>query len=183
MLLVSRTAIASGRANGFAVIAGICASGAIWVTSSALGLKALFALSPVLHDVVATAGALYLIWLGVKLLRAKRSIDTVEDVARMPEPIRSSFVKGFVANITNPKTLVYFSSVFGAFLPAGATASTIIAVVLITWFCNHVWYGSLTLLLSSATARRFYSKLGVVVDRVAGAVMVFFGLRLLTAKQ
>ena len=57
--------------NALAVIAGICASGAIWVTSAALGLKAVFLAFPWLYAFVSYAGAAYLIWLGVKLLRSK----------------------------------------------------------------------------------------------------------------
>jgi threonine/homoserine/homoserine lactone efflux protein len=177
-VLVTQTAVASGRANAFAVITGICASGAIWVTSAALGLNAIFLAFPYLHAFVSYLGAGYLIWLGTKLVlkRAQRMQDSA--VIAAPEPLTTSFIKGFASNITNPKTLIYFSSVFGTLMPLNAGATTIMAVVLITWTCNFGWYGGLSVFLSAASMRRLYIRAAQILDRVAGLAMILFGIRI-----
>ncbi len=176
-VLVAQTAVASRRANAFAVIAGICASGAIWVTSAAYGLKAVFLAFPWLYAFVSYAGAAYLVWLGIKLLRSKFSVVEGQSVPGVPQRLLVSFARGFASNITNPKTLVYFSSVFGTFMPPDAGPGTVVAVVLVTWTCNFGWYGSLSLLLSGAPARRLYGRMTPTINRVAGTVMILFGLR------
>ncbi len=176
-VLVAQTAVASGRVNAFAVIAGICASGAIWVTSAALGLKAVFLAFPWLYAFVSYAGAAYLIWLGAKLLRAKPKPMEGQAAVSVPQRLTVSFARGFISNITNPKTLVYFSSVFGTFMPPDAGPATVIAVVLVTWFCNFGWYGGLSFLLSGNAARRLYGRLTRTINRVAGLAMILFGLR------
>jgi threonine efflux protein len=180
-VLVTQITAASGRANAFAVIAGICASGAIWVTSAALGLRAVFLASPWLYTLMAFAGAAYLVWLGVRLLRSKRKATEAQVTGLLPLPLRVSFVQGFVTNITNPKSLVYFSSVFGAFLPPEAGAGTVLTVVLMTWACNIGWYGSLSFVLSAAPARQAYSRAALTINRIAGVAMILFGLRAATA--
>ena len=178
-VLVAQTAAASGRPNAFAVIAGICASGAIWVTSAAFGLKAVFLAFPWLYAFVSYAGAAYLVWLGVKLLRSKpRAIEDQLSGRAPPQRLAVSFVRGFLSNITNPKTLVYFSSVFGTFMPPDAGPATVAAVVLVTWFCNFGWYGGLSFLLSGTAARRLYGRLATTINRVAGAAMILFGVRM-----
>jgi threonine efflux protein len=182
-LLVAQTAVSNGRPNAFVVIAGICASGAIWVTSAAFGLKAVFVASPWLYSVVRLAGAIYLAWLGLKLLRSRPTPLMEFGVNRAILPLRTSFVRGFVSNITNPKTLVYFSSVFGTFMPPDAGPATVLAVVLITWICNFGWYGGLTVLLSSVAARRIYSRAALVIDRIAGLAMILFGLKAVATSQ
>lgn len=88
-----------------------------------------------------------------------------------------SFARGFISNITNPKALVYFSSVFGTFMPPDAGPGTVITVVLVTWFCNFGWYGGLSFLLSGTAARQVYSRLTRTINRVAGVAMILFGLR------
>jgi len=181
-VLVAQTAVASGRINALAVIAGICASGAIWVTSAALGLKAVFLAFPWLYTFVSYAGAAYLIWLGVKLLRSKSKPIEGEPTSRAPQRLTVSFARGFISNITNPKALVYFSSVFGTFMPPDARPGTVITVVLVTWFCNFGWYGGLSFLLSGTAARQVYSRLTRTINRVAGVAMILFGLRVAIAR-
>ncbi len=176
-VLVAQTAVASRRANAFAVIAGICASGAIWVTSAAYGLKAVFLALHWLYAFVSYAGAASLGGRGFKLLRSKFSVVEGQSVPGVSQRLLVSFARGFASNITNPKTLVYFSSVFGTFMPPDAGPGTVVAVVLVTWTCNFGWYGSLSLLLSGAPARRLYGRMTPTINRVAGTVMILFGLR------
>ena len=181
-VLVAQTAVASRRANAFAVIAGICASGAIWVTSAAYGLKAVFLAFPWLYAFVSYAGAAYLVWLGIKLLRSKSKAVEGQPFPGVQQRLLVSFTRGFASNITNPKTLVYFSSVFGTFMPPDAGPGTVVAVVLVTWTCNFGWYGSLSLLLSGAPARRLYGRMTRTISCVAGTAMILFGLRVAVAR-
>ena len=180
-VLVAQTAAASGRPNAFAVIAGICTSGAIWVTSAALGLRAVFLASPWLYTLVANAGAAYLVWLGIKLLRSRSTAMELPATDLRPLPLRLSFVRGFVTNITNPKSLVYFSSVFGTFLPPEAGVGAVLSVVLVSLLCNIGWYGGLSFVLSSASARQAYGRAALTISRIAGLAMVLFGLSAATA--
>ena len=180
-VLVAQTAVAGRRVNAFAVIAGICASGAIWVTSAAYGLKAVFLAFPWLYAFVSYAGATYLVWLGIKLLRSQSKDVEGPPVPGVPQSLLVSFARGFASNITNPKTLVYFSSVFGTFMPPDAGPGTVVAVVLVTWTCNFGWYGSLSILLSGAPARRLYGRMTRTINRVAGTAMILFGLRVAVA--
>lgn len=182
-VLVTQTAVASGRANAFAVIAGICASGAIWVTSAALGLKAVFLAFPYLHAFVAYLGAGYLIWLGTKLVLRRPKPTQNEPPYAAPEPLMASFVKGFASAITNPKALVYFSSVFGTFMPPNAGAATVVTLVLIAWACNFGWYGGISVLLSAASMRRLYARAAQTLDRVAGTAMILFGVRIAVSRS
>ena len=87
-----------------------------------------------------------------------------------------------MSNITNPKTLIYFSSVFGIFMPPDAGAATVVTVLLVTWFCNFGWYGGLSVLLSGAAARRLYARMAQAINRVAGLAMILFGLRVAIAR-
>lgn len=137
---------------------------------------------PWLYASVSYAGAAYLVWLGIKLLRSKPKAIEGQPIGRVPQHLAVDFVRGFVSNITNPKTLIYFSSVFGTFMPPDAGSATVIAVVLVTWSCNFGWYGSLSFLLSGTAARRLYGRMARTINRVAGLAMILFGLRVAIAR-
>jgi len=147
-----------------------------------LGLKAVFLAFPWLYAFVSYSGAAYLVWLGLKLLRSKPKAIEDQAAGYAPQRLAVSFARGFVSNITNPKTLVYFSSVFGTFMPPNAGAATVIAVVVVIWFCNFGWYGGLSFLLSGTAARRLYGRLARTINRVAGLAMILFGLRVAVAR-
>lgn len=181
-VVIARAAVFSGRLHALATIAGVCASGLIWVVSAAVALKAIFLASPWLYSAVTYAGAAYLIWMGWRLLRARGAppLNLAGDGHR--DSLATCFARGFFTNITNPKALVYFSSVFGSLLPPDIGPVGVAAAVATTWSANFLWYGGLSLVLSSAPVRRGYQRAGPVIDRVAGVVMVLFGIRLLVSR-
>ncbi len=85
-----------------------------------LGLGAAIKLMGVWFDVLRWAGALYLIWLGIKLLRARGELSaTVE----RPRPASGFFLQGFIVIISNPKMLVLFGAMIPPFLTPGGNST------------------------------------------------------------
>src|SRR5688572_7083684 len=115
-MLVLRTTAVGGVRAGAAAAAGIQLGCLIWATASALGVTAVLAASRTAYDVLRVAGALYLLWLGVRLLwnRRRSTADTP-----VP-PAGGSFGTGLVTNLLNPKVGVFYLSVLPQFLPADA---------------------------------------------------------------
>jgi threonine/homoserine/homoserine lactone efflux protein len=90
---------------------GIHAGSVVHVTAAALGLSALLASSAAAFTTVKYLGAAYLVWLGVRKLRAgpaEAQPDVPPAVSR-----RRLFTQGVVVNVLNPKTAIFFL----AFLP------------------------------------------------------------------
>lgn len=115
--IVTRS-LAEGRRSGLASVAGVALGNLGNAAGATLGLAAIFAVSSVAFTVVKYAGALYLICLGVRVLRAPQS---QVDRDRL-EPVRPWRISrdGFVVALLNPKTAVFFA----AFLPQFMTAET-----------------------------------------------------------
>ena len=105
--IVTRS-IEAGRRAGLASMLGVEAGTLVHVTAAALGLSALLASSEVAFEMVRWAGVAYLVYLGVRALRAR-------DIAPSAAPIgmRRSVLEGLVVNVLNPKVSVFFL----AFLP------------------------------------------------------------------
>lgn len=114
-------AIATGmeRGKGAALlgVAGMNAASLVWFAGSALGLGVLMTMFPKVFQVLALAGAAYLVWLGLKSLWA--GIRNAENHASATVRAgRSAFLDGFMVQIANPKILLFFSAVLPPFLDA-----------------------------------------------------------------
>jgi homoserine/homoserine lactone efflux protein len=108
-----------GARAGLMNVAGTQAGAVIWLAIAALGLQALIAVLGVWFDALRYAGAAYLIWLGIKLLRSKGDLAVASDRAR---PQGSFFLQGFVVILSNPKMLVLFGALIPPFLSKGGNA-------------------------------------------------------------
>ena len=92
-------------------IAGVQVGLAIMIGTVAVGLTSLMSTMGYWFDWVRFAGAAYLVWLGIKLIRAP--VEGVDADAPPPPPRGGFFLQGFVVLLSNPKVLVFF----GAFIP------------------------------------------------------------------
>ena len=114
--------LADGRRVGLAGVAGLEVGDAIQATFAALGLSAVLATSASLFNVVKWAGAVYLIVLGIKTLRQR---PTPVDTALASMPVGRAFRHGVLVNALNPKTALFFLSIFPQFVdPRAANAGT-----------------------------------------------------------
>jgi threonine/homoserine/homoserine lactone efflux protein len=122
--IVTRS-IEAGRRAGLASMLGVEAGTLVHVTAAALGLSALLASSEVAFEMVRWAGVAYLIYLGVRALRAR-------DIAPSAAPIgmRRSVVEGLLVNVLNPKVSVFFLAFLPQFVdPLQGSAGTQVLVL------------------------------------------------------
>jgi len=99
-----------GRRVGLASVAGVHLGTLVHVAAASAGLSALIVASSVAFSAVKYAGAVYLIYLGVRKLLDR---DAQTRVERTREPLHRAFVRGTIVNVLNPKTALFFL----AFLP------------------------------------------------------------------
>lgn len=110
--IVART-LSLGRLAGLASVTAVVLGNLVNVLAAALGLAALFAVSSLAFAVMKYAGAAYLVYLGVRALRARPAAAAQTDPAAGGAGLRRVFRDGFVVALFNPKTTLFFA----AFLP------------------------------------------------------------------
>jgi threonine/homoserine/homoserine lactone efflux protein len=159
----------------------------VWGALSAAGVSALVAASEVAYDTLRLAGAAYLVWLGVQALRPHRG-----DAAASGEPGEPGAAagatthrdtwraarRGLVNSLANPKLALFFVALFPQFVAPGAAvlpAALAMAAVIVAF--DVLWYGSVALLVDRAR-RALRPRLVAAVEKVTGAVLLGFGLRL-----
>jgi len=102
-----------GTRAGLINVAGTQAGFVIWLAIAALGLDAAIKVMGAWFDILRWAGAIYLVWLGIKMFMAKGDLAVAVDRAR---PRGSFFLQGFVVIMSNPKMLVLFGAMIPPFL-------------------------------------------------------------------
>jgi threonine/homoserine/homoserine lactone efflux protein len=143
VLLVIQQAGSSRRAGAMTAL-GVAAGTLIWSGSAVLGIGALFAAAPRLRLVLQVAGAVYLLSIAWSLWRSR-----TQPSQRGKRPSKS-FRSGVLTSLSNPKSALFFSSVFSSALPAEPGAALLAAAVLLVVLNDLILLWILALLVSSA---------------------------------
>ncbi|HEY3598791.1 MAG TPA: LysE family translocator [Paraburkholderia sp.] len=182
--------VAQGRAAGLMSALGISAGCCVHSLACAFGLTALLAASATAFTVIKFVGAIYLIYLGVRLIFAKpgtvsQSADTPR-AAGAPKSMRQLFLQGFWTNVLNPKVVLFFVSFFPQFVTTGSSHKALAFLTLGVVFVamSTVWNSFVAWMAGSVT-RRFSGKPSVKkwLDRVVGSAFVGLGVKLATASR
>lgn len=178
-VMVARVAVSSSRAHGLAAALGMGVGGMVFATAALAGLQAVLLAVPALYLALKVLGGLYLCHLGWRIFRAaNKPLALAGGEGAVPLRPARLFWLGLLTQLSNPKTAVVYASVFAAFLPASFGAAFAAALVVLVFCIEAVWYALVALLLSSARPQRAYLSYKAWIDRVAGAVMVGLGLKL-----
>ncbi|MFG2005321.1 LysE family translocator [Spirillospora sp. NPDC048911] len=113
MLFVLGCGMRGGPRAGLLATAGVATSEAVHIAVAAAGLAALFAAVPIAFTVVRVAGAAYLIYLGVQMLRSRKGVPGDEPAAGAGMSHRKAYISGLTTNLLNPKMVTFTI----AFLP------------------------------------------------------------------
>ena len=112
--VLART-MAGGRREGIQSALGTFFGGLFHVFAAALGVSAILAASAVAFHTVKYAGAVYLVWLGIRMIRTRNAKMAVQTAA----PAQGSFRQGILTEALNPKTALFFLSFIPQFIAAG----------------------------------------------------------------
>jgi threonine/homoserine/homoserine lactone efflux protein len=178
VLLISQLAASDrSRSAAFAAL-GVTTGAAIWATCAVLGINAIFKAFPWLHLVLQIAGGLYLLYVASRLWRSggmalNGSASHVSGSA--------AFRRGFLTNITNPKSALFFGSVFAASFPVAPMPLLQAAAVTMIVLNSLCWHSLLAYLFSRNRVRLAYSRASGVFNRVASIAVGALGMGLLLA--
>jgi threonine/homoserine/homoserine lactone efflux protein len=175
--LVTRQSLLHGRTAGILTSLGISLGLAIHILYSAAGLAVVVSHSVEWMVIVKLAGGSYLIFLGIKGLRAKH--HSADDNHGIPLATNSSAFRmittGFFCNALNPKAPVYFLSLFTVILLNLAIYGVWIMVL------QMLWFASLACFFTNTAIRQRVVKLGHWIDRTFGVVMLALGLQVINS--
>ncbi len=184
MILLLETGALRGRAPALAVAVGLAIARAAHVTLAALGLAALFKTHPWAFDAARTVGGCYLVWLGVRLLRAgplSYDVATQAQAAARGKGLAAALLSGVLTNVLNPKALLFCSVLLPQFVsPAQGSIGQQFAVLGVVLVSLGLTFDVLCALAGGALGRWLAARPRVRKwqGAVFGAALIGFGLKL-----
>ena len=182
-VFVSQQTLANGKRTGLLCSLGIALGLSVHIAYSAFGLAAIVAHSSELLWWVKVFGGSYLIFLGVKGLKAKASAGQAGQ--RVTPPSRSPYKiigAGFLCNALNPKAPIYFLSLFTLVLAPDMPLYQIAVFGLWIMLIQLAWFSFVVLVLSLPSVNCRFQKAGHWIDRMLGGAMILLGVKILMSK-
>ena len=177
-VMVTRTSIYNGRLAGLYMSLGMCLSVCIHASYSIAGLAVVIANSAWLFSTIKYLGAAYLIYIAWQLLTTRESLNSDQN-ALMTE--MSPFIAlrlGFTCNILNPKTSIFFLSIFTQVVSVDTPLIMQISYGLIIMLAHFIWYSGIALLLSHPKILPRFNRQKQKIDKVAGLVLMLIAIKL-----
>jgi threonine efflux protein len=174
---VVRSSLTRGTTAGLLTTLGVTIGLGMYATLSLLGLSAVLVKYQWLTWAVRVLGGAYLVYLGIRLLRAKPA--KMEDAAAQGPLRGNAFLFGFFVTLTNPKAVVLFTSVFATAVTASTPHWLMALMIAITMASSLVWYSIVSLFMSSGPVMRRFQNARHWIERVAGASFILIGGRII----
>ncbi|ELQ08690.1 lysine exporter protein LysE/YggA [Pseudomonas syringae BRIP39023] len=176
--------VVNGRRAGVISAAGVALGSCAHAFAGVVGLTALIAASPVMFTMIKYLGALYLLYLGGKLIvetfGAKRTIIGGDDSIKKDIDLYGLLSKGFITTLMNPKVLLFFISFFPQFVvPGGHQTASILVLGLTYTLIVFLTETTFAMLAGSATGSVSRNRqIQKLLDRVVGGVFIALGIKL-----
>ena len=179
VLIVSQTAMGRGRSAGVAVALGIATGAGIWSTAASMGLSVVFAHFAWLYGGLMLAGGVYLLYLGIVLWRAAdHPLAQPASQGAAVDTAWRAFRLGLFTNLTNPKAVIFYGGIFGAFLTPELPTWVRLAAIGVIVINSTGWHVAMACLFSTERAQQIYKRLKPWIDRLAGSALALLGVRL-----
>ncbi|MFZ5548791.1 MAG: LysE family translocator [Pseudomonadota bacterium] len=183
---VSRTLTGGWRA-GAAASLGVGAGCIVHTLAAAFGLAALMAVSAWAFSFVKWAGAAYLVWLGIGMLReawSKRAADATAVAPTPPAPLAAVFRQGLLTNVLNPKVALFFLAFLPQFIAPDSEHKTLAFLALGAWSIVQGLLFLLALVALTASLRRLGGspRLARGLNALGGLLFLGLAVRLAQAE-
>jgi threonine/homoserine/homoserine lactone efflux protein len=153
-----------GAQTGLAIVIGIVA----------VGLASLMATMGYWFDWVRLAGAAYLVWLGIKLIRSPVEGISVDE---KPAPPRGGFfLQGFLVLLSNPKVLIFFGAFIPQFMDMSQPHFPQVALLGVTFMVTAAMTDAVYALLAGRARKFFSARRTRMVSRISGGFMIGGGI-------
>ena len=177
--LIISISMTHGRRAGLATVAGTSSAMALQLALTVTGMSAILAASASWFSWLRWAGAVYLVYLGVRAWRAAPLKGTQSAPA---PPSVTVFTRGVLISLTNPKTLLFFGAFLPQFVSAERPPLTQLTMLAVSFLALAIVFDSVWALLAHRAGEMFVER-GRWRNRVQGSLLIGAGLGVALARK
>jgi RhtB (resistance to homoserine/threonine) family protein len=175
--VVTKNALLGGRSAGLSTAVGVAIGLTIWTVGAAFGIATLLKASAVAFLVLKIAGAVYLTWLGIQMLRSRAALNGTAGGRRNGN--LKSLRQGLLSDLGNPKIAVFFTSFLPQFIHGHSeTFASLLTLGGIFVALTLCWLAAYAVVVGRASAFLRKPRVRNALDRFTGVVLIAFGIRL-----
>ena len=181
VLLIAKSSASTSRANTLKIILGISVGIVVWVVLTLLGFTVLMEQFSWIQQVLMLLGGVFLARMGwamlnggLKTLKQETNLDETQQLAAAES--KNHFLLGLLTNLSNPKTLIYFSSVFSLALSSSASAHLKTQLAVIIPIQTFLVFALFMLIMSMPKIKAAYQRSGSYIDIISGGLFLIFAI-------
>lgn len=170
-LVVAYTSVNANQKLAHFTACGIATGSFFYACISMFGIASLINQQPFFYNLIFYCAAGYLCYIGVKIWR--RANETMEiALTNIKLTPYQSYLQGLLTNLSNPKSILFFASIFTLYLPHTITLEQRWVTVLAVLGLSLSWHNVLASLFAQYKFRQYYMRSKPIIDRVIGSVFV-----------
>jgi threonine/homoserine/homoserine lactone efflux protein len=177
-VLVARTAIAGSGRDAIAAATGMGFGAFVFAGAALFGLNVVLTNVPWIYFGFKIAGAAYLFYLALHLWKGAGEPLATATIPAGTRGVLRSLAFGLATQLSNPKTAIWYASIFAAVLSTTEPKGFATFVLPMIFAVETGWYAVVAIAFSGSAPRRSYLRLKLWIDRVAGGVIGLLGLKL-----
>jgi len=175
-VLIFKNSLSQGRSAGVLTSIGIASGVCIHVGYSIIGIGYFISENELLFSIVKYLGAAYLIYLGLTGV-FKNKIKFNKEVENNKSTLNSNyFLQGFLCNLLNPKTMLFFLSVFSQIIALGHSTTFIVSYGAYIVILHGAWFCIVSYLVTSNSLLTILERFSRQINQVCGLGLVIFGV-------
>lgn len=179
VLLIAKSSASTTRLNTLKIILGISAGIVVWVVLTLLGFTVLVEQFPWIQQVLMLIGGFFLARMGYGMLKeglTSAQSPQLEGTLTLQNGQQKYFLLGLFTNLSNPKTLIYFSSVFSLALGSSANANLKSQLAFIIPLQTFLVFSLFMFIMSTPKIKALYQRAGHSIDILSGALFLVFAI-------
>ncbi len=173
-VLVLKNSINFGRRAGILTAVGISLAIGVHISYSMFGITYLISQNELAFQTIRYLGAGYLVYLGLKGILSKEQVSNEAEATQKKG--QRYFVQGFFCNVLNPKTMLFFLSIFSQLITNNSTGNVFALGYGVYMMALHMaWFTLVAILFTSPLLQDWLNKFKQQLNQVCGAGLVLFG--------
>lgn len=172
LAVVLRHALGGSRGRGIACALAHAAGVGLYALLTVLGLAAVLARHPAVHDGIAAAGATYLAWLGLGLLRRGGPVAGDAPATAAAAELRAAARDGLAIALLNPKIALFFLALFSQFVGPGPTVAEVAILAGTATAIDAAWYVAVATVMSGRGVRARFQRHTGTLARLTGIALL-----------
>lgn len=178
-LVITQSAISESRRHAMYTALGVASGSTVLAILAATGMGLLLSHFAWVHRVTQLLGGAYLVYIGVRIWRQAREPVPQQQPAGARRSLGAAYRYGAMTNLTNPKALVFFTTIFATLMTPSLPAWVKFASVAEIFALSTIWHLILATVFSSGQVQGVYRRAKGGINRVTGGLLSALGVQML----